>query len=56
VQIALVGFVLARLGLDIETGPASWLLIAAAAVTTLLSGFSYLVRWARILAGSAQAT
>ena len=56
VQIALVGFVLARLGLDIETGPASWLLIAAAAVTTVLSGLSYLLRWARILAGSVQAT
>jgi cardiolipin synthase (CMP-forming) len=56
VQIALVGFVLARLGLDIETGPASWLLIAAAAVTTVLSGFSYLLRWARILTGSARAT
>ena len=54
VQIALVGFVLARLGLAIETGPATWLLIAAAAVTTVLSGLFYLVRWARILTGSAQ--
>jgi cardiolipin synthase len=54
VQIALVGFVLARLGLDIETGPATWMLIAAVAVTTVLSGFSYLARWARILTGSAQ--
>src|SRR5205823_7140083 len=50
VQIALVGFVLGQLGLDIETGAAAtWLLIAAAAVTSILSGFSYLVRWARIL-------
>jgi cardiolipin synthase len=56
VQIALVGFVLARLGLDIETGPASRLLIAVAAVTTVLSGLSYLLRWARILSGSARAT
>jgi cardiolipin synthase len=56
VQIALVGFILAQLGLDIETGPVSQLLIATAAGTTVLSGFSYLVRWARILAGSAQAT
>ena len=56
VQIVLVGFVLARLGLDIETGPATWLLVAAAAVTTVLSGLSYLVRWARIPAGSAQST
>jgi cardiolipin synthase len=51
-QIALVGFVLAGLGLGIETGWASWLIVAAA-VTTVLSGFSYLVRWARILSGSA---
>jgi cardiolipin synthase len=51
-QIALVGFVLAGLGLGIETGWANWL-IAAVAVTTVLSGFSYLVRWARILTSSA---
>ncbi len=56
VQITLVGFVLARLGLDIETGPATWLLIAAAAATTVASGLSYLVRWARVLMGSAQAS
>lgn len=55
VQIALVGFVLARLGLSVETGAATWLLIAAAAVTTGLSGLLYLMRWARILAGSTQA-
>jgi cardiolipin synthase len=55
VQIALVGFVLARLGLAIEAGPATGLLIAAAAVTTVLSGLFYLVRWARILMGSEQA-
>lgn len=54
VQIALVGFVLARLGPTIETGPAIGLLIAAAATTTVLSGLTYFVRWARILAGSAQ--
>jgi cardiolipin synthase len=52
VQIALVGFVLARLGLSVETGGASGLLIAAAALTTVLSGLLYLVRWARLLAGS----
>ncbi len=56
VQIALVAFVLARLGLDIETGPATWLLIDAAAATTVASGLSYLVRWARVLMGSAQAS
>jgi len=54
VQIALVGFVLARLGLAVETGAATWLLIATVAVTTGLSGLLYLVRWARILTGSTQ--
>lgn len=51
VQITLVGFVLARLGLGIEAGPATGLLIAAAAATTMLSGLSYLARLARILSG-----
>jgi len=54
VQITLVGLVLARLGLGIETGPETWLLIGATASTTVLSGVFYLVRWARVLAGSAQ--
>ena len=49
IQIALVGFVLARLGLGAQAGSAEALLIAAAAVTTVLSGLSYLVRWARII-------
>ena len=53
VQIALVGFELARLGVGAEAGWETSLLIAAAAVTTVLSGLSYLVRWGRILAGSA---
>jgi cardiolipin synthase len=53
-QIALVGFVLARLGLVTQTGPATWLLIAVVAVTTVLSGLVYLVRWARILLRPAQ--
>jgi cardiolipin synthase len=53
-QIALVGFVLARLGLAVETGLATWLLIAVVAVTTVLSGLVYLVRWARILLRPAQ--
>jgi cardiolipin synthase (CMP-forming) len=54
-QIVLIGFVLARLGLGIAAGPTTWLLIGAAAVTTVLSGLSYLARWARILAGSERA-
>jgi cardiolipin synthase (CMP-forming) len=53
-QIAVVGFVLARPGLGIEAEPVTSLLIAAVAVTTVLSGLSYLVRWARVLAGSEQ--
>lgn len=55
VQIALVGFVLARLGLDIEAGPATALLIDLATFTTALSGLTYLVRCAQILMGSKQA-
>jgi cardiolipin synthase (CMP-forming) len=51
VQIALVGFVLAQ-GVGIEADPIKWLLIAAAGITTVLSGLSYLVRWARMRAGS----
>jgi len=48
-QIGLVGFVLAQRGVGVA---ALWLepyLTAAVAATTVLSGFSYLVRWARIL-------
>jgi cardiolipin synthase len=48
VQIVLIGFVLARLGLAIEAGLETRLLIAVAALTTVLSGLSYLARWARI--------
>lgn len=55
VQIALVGVVLARLGLGIDAGLETWLLIAAASVTTVLSGLSYLWRLARIIAGAEQA-
>jgi cardiolipin synthase len=52
VQIALVGFVLARLGVGAQAGWAEALLIAATAITTVCSGFSYLVRWRRIILGS----
>ena len=55
VQIALIGFVLARLGLGFEAGWPMALLIAAAAVTTVLSGLSYLARWARVLMESRRA-
>jgi cardiolipin synthase (CMP-forming) len=53
-QITLVGFVLARLGLDADAG---WLVPAlslAVAATTLASGLAYLIRWTRILARSEQ--
>jgi cardiolipin synthase len=51
IQIALVGFVLARLGVGAQAGWGTSLLIVAASVTTVLSGLSYLLRWGRILFG-----
>ncbi len=53
-QIALVAFVLARLGLGAASSMADVLLGLAVAATTVLSGLSYFVRWARILARSEQ--
>ena len=55
VQIVFVGFVLARLGLGASAGWLDLTLSLVVAVTTIVSGFSYLVRWARILARSEQA-
>jgi cardiolipin synthase len=56
VQIALVAYVLAGLGLGFSDGggDVTEALVWGAAATTVLSGMSYLVRWARILAGSEQ--
>ncbi len=54
-QIALVAFVLARLGLGTDSGICDRVLSLAVMATTVLSGLSYLVRWARILARSEQA-
>jgi len=54
-QIALVAFVLARLGLGADSGGIDSGLSYAVIATTVLSGLSYLVRWARILARSEQA-
>ena len=48
VQLTLVGFVLAQ-GLGIESDAVKGALIAAATLTTVLSGLSYLARWARLL-------
>lgn len=54
VQIALVAYVLGRLGVGLPDGFLTNILIWLTAVTTVLSGMSYLVRWARILAGVEQ--
>jgi len=53
-EIALVAFVLARLGLSAASSVVDVLLSLAVATTTVLSGLSYFVRWARILARSEQ--
>jgi len=53
-QIILVGFVLARLGLGAAPGWPDSVLSLTVASTTIVSGLSYLVRWARILARSEQ--
>ena len=55
-QIALVGYVLGRLGIGFRDGMLTDILVAVTALTTVLSGLSYLVRWARILAGAEQAS
>ncbi|HTT80556.1 MAG TPA: CDP-alcohol phosphatidyltransferase family protein [Stellaceae bacterium] len=52
VQLTLITFVLARLGLGVTAGPTTTLLIDAAGLTTVLSGFTYLARWARVLVRS----
>jgi len=54
VQIALVSYVLGRLGLGFADGLLTDILVVVTAVTTVLSGLSYLVRWARILSGAEQ--
>ena len=54
VQIALVGYVLGRLGIGLSDGLITEILVIVTAVTTVLSGLSYLVRWARILSGGEQ--
>jgi cardiolipin synthase (CMP-forming) len=54
-QIALVSFVLGRLGLGIDAGAIDTGLSYAVIATTIFSGFSYIFRWARILASSEQA-
>jgi cardiolipin synthase len=55
-QIALVGFALAREGIGFGVGALhfEYYLIFGVAATTVLSGLSYLVRWARILSQAEQ--
>jgi cardiolipin synthase (CMP-forming) len=55
-QITLVGYVLARLGLGGDAGRPDLVLSLLVAATTVLSGLSYLVRWARIFARREQAS
>lgn len=55
VQVAMIVYVLARRGLGAEAGPLDVLLGIAVAATTIVSGLTYLVRWARILAHSEEA-
>ncbi len=55
VQTTLIGFVLAQEGLAVDPGVLTLLLIFGAAATTVASGLSYLVRWARILSRSEEA-
>ena len=54
-QIVLVAFVLARLGLGAEWSNVDILLSYAVITTTVLSGLSYILRWTRILSHSEQA-
>ncbi|HLJ65601.1 MAG TPA: CDP-alcohol phosphatidyltransferase family protein [Stellaceae bacterium] len=52
VQIVLVGWTLARLGLGFGDHGIGWVLVYVTAATTVISGGAYLVRWARALAGA----
>jgi cardiolipin synthase (CMP-forming) len=49
VQVAFAGFVLARAGLGVDPGWSDFILSFVVAATTISSGLSYLVRWARII-------
>ncbi len=51
-QIALVGVVLAELGLGLALHALSAILVYATGATTVISGAGYLVRWTRTLAGA----
>jgi len=51
-QIALVGVVLAELGLGLALHTLAMVLVYATGATTVISGLGYLVRWSRALAGA----
>jgi cardiolipin synthase len=55
VQVGFVAYVLARRGLGFDFGPVDAASGIAVALTTLVSGLTYLVRWAQILGRSEQA-
>jgi cardiolipin synthase (CMP-forming) len=55
VQVAFIGYVLARLGFGVAASPVDLALGIAVAATTGISGLTYLVQWARILARSEHA-
>lgn len=55
-QIALAALMLAKLGLDFDPGLVLTVLIWGVAVTTVLSGAGYLIRWTRAIAGVEQAS
>ena len=52
VQLALIGLLLAELGLKFEIAPLNRALIYVAGVTTVASGFAYLFRWGKRLGHS----
>jgi cardiolipin synthase (CMP-forming) len=54
-QIALIAFVLARLGLGAEWDNIDTILSYTVIATTIVSGLSYTLRWMRILSRSEQA-
>lgn len=54
VQITFAGFVLARAGLGVDPGWSDFFLSLVVAATTISSGLSYLVRWARIFVRPSQ--
>ncbi|HXY98710.1 MAG TPA: CDP-alcohol phosphatidyltransferase family protein [Stellaceae bacterium] len=55
-QIALIGVVLAELGLGLALHALVAVMVYAAGATTVISGAGYLVRWTRTLAGTEMGT